>query len=238
MLGRFELLIGFFGSWAVSIIILVINKWKRGNRLPEGSILSENNNIKDLKAPGSRWSKWGVTIGLGTNSFTIISVLILCIFDFWDTLSPFITFPLPIWLNWSGLIAMWIINGLGTSVFIYNVNYTAAYKPIKDKYVLATGGLYRWVRHPIYIIKAVQTILLFLTTGIWLTIFGLIAWFALPTQAKAEEELMEERFGEIYSNYVKKTGRFLPKIKLFQKKSKENNFLNSRSLKIKLKRRK
>jgi len=219
MLGRFELLIGFFGSWAVSIIILVIYKWKQGDRLPKGSILVEkNNNIKVVRPPGSRLSKWGVTIGLGSNSSVIIFVLILCIFDLWDAFSPYITFPLPIWLNWLGLIAIWIINGLGTSVFIYNVNYTAAYKPIKKKYVLATGGPYKWIRHPMYIIKACQTIFLFLTTGVWFTIFGLIAWIALPYQAAAEEDLMQDRFGDHYVKYKTRTGRFFPKFLRFRKK--------------------
>ncbi|GAH41644.1 unnamed protein product, partial [marine sediment metagenome] len=55
ILGHFELLIGFFGSWAVSIIILVIYKWKQGDRLPKGSILvGKNNNIKVAGPPGSR----------------------------------------------------------------------------------------------------------------------------------------------------------------------------------------
>ncbi len=69
-----------------------------------------------------------------------------------------------------------------------------------------------------YIIKKFQTILLFLTTGIWFTIFGLIAWIALPYQAAAEEDLMEDRFGENYVKYKTRTGRFFPKFLRFRKK--------------------
>ena len=50
-----------------------------------------------------------------------------------------------------------------------------------------------------------------LATGVWLNVFGVVSWFALLDQAKAEEVLLERRFGKIYVDYMEKTGRFLPK---------------------------
>ena len=48
-------------------------------------------------------------------------------------------------------------------------------------------------------------------------LFGLIGFLALPYQAKGEEKMLKEMFGEIYEEYASKTGRFFPKIKRFEK---------------------
>lgn len=84
---------------------------------------------------------------------------------------------------------------------------------MKKNYVLATGGPYKIMRHPMYVQKAIFPLLLFLTTGVWLSLLGLISWFALPTQAKAEEQILIEMFGDNYIQYLTKTGRFFPKRK-------------------------
>lgn len=46
-----------------------------------------------------------------------------------------------------------------------------------------------------------------------LTSFGVLSWFALRRQAKAEEELLEDMFGQIYKDYKKRAGMFFPKIR-------------------------
>jgi protein-S-isoprenylcysteine O-methyltransferase Ste14 len=48
--------------------------------------------------------------------------------------------------------------------------------------------------------------------GVWVNVFGVASWFALVEQAKAEEASLECRFGKIYTDYMKRTGRFLPKL--------------------------
>ena len=48
--------------------------------------------------------------------------------------------------------------------------------------------------------------------------FGLIGFLALPYQAKGEEKMLQEMFGEAYEEYTSKTGRFFPKIKRINKK--------------------
>ncbi|MFX0174263.1 MAG: methyltransferase family protein [Candidatus Hodarchaeota archaeon] len=112
-----------------------------------------------------------------------------------------------------GLILIWISYGWGTAVLYYNANYTPLYSTMKKNYVLATGGPYKIMRHPMYVQKAIFPLLLFLTTGVWLSLLGLISWFALPTQAKAEEQILIEMFGDNYIQYLTKTGRFFPKRK-------------------------
>jgi protein-S-isoprenylcysteine O-methyltransferase Ste14 len=75
---------------------------------------------------------------------------------------------------------------------------------------LITGGIYRWVRHPIY------SALLLITAGI--TIYSLNVPRALVTllliilfyyKSQYEESLLEQKFSG-YSDYRSGTGRFFP----------------------------
>lgn len=78
---------------------------------------------------------------------------------------------------------------------------------------MATSGLYRWIRHPQY-------------TGFFLFLLGsMINWPTLITMltlpllcyvywrlALAEEQDAIQQFGDRYLDYMKSTGRFLPRI--------------------------
>jgi protein-S-isoprenylcysteine O-methyltransferase Ste14 len=209
MLNRFELLFSIVGGWILSLLIIIVLKVKRGNQLPKGSITikSSLNNIKDI-TPGYNLF---LIIGMGINSLLTFILIFLCIFDYWDIFASYIALDLPIWLNWTGIIGIWIQDCWGGLVFAYNVNYTPAYKPMKKEYVLATGGPYRIIRHPMYTAKAFLVIFFFLATGIWLSLFGMITWIVLPSQAKREEKALVNKFGKSYEDYYKKTGRFFPK---------------------------
>jgi protein-S-isoprenylcysteine O-methyltransferase Ste14 len=82
----------------------------------------------------------------------------------------------------------------------------------KAEGTLETGGLYHYVRHPIY--TSVLTLALGLTTlaASWahLAIF-LILVMLLGTKARAEERLLRERFPH-YRDYQARVGRFIPGI--------------------------
>ncbi len=77
---------------------------------------------------------------------------------------------------------------------------------------LETGGLYRYVRHPIY--TAVLALALgFTTLGASLAhlVIFLILVMLLGTKARAEERLLRERFPD-YREYQARVGRFIPRI--------------------------
>jgi protein-S-isoprenylcysteine O-methyltransferase Ste14 len=77
---------------------------------------------------------------------------------------------------------------------------------------LETGGLYRYVRHPIY--TAVLALALGLTTlaaSLWHLVIFLILVMLLGTKARAEERLLRERFPD-YQEYQATVGRFIPGI--------------------------
>lgn len=210
MLNRFELLFSILGGWISSILILIPIKLKQRIRLPNGSIQLENVNEDIIISSG--YNPF-LLIGMGIVSFLNFFVVFICIFDFWNFLSEYLAFDFLKWINWIGIIGIWIQDGWGVAVFSYNINYTPAYKPMKSNYILATGGPYKYIRHPMYIAKAFLAIFFFLATGIWLTIFGFLSWIGLSSQASREEDALKKKFGTAYEHYLENTGRFFPKLK-------------------------
>jgi protein-S-isoprenylcysteine O-methyltransferase Ste14 len=86
---------------------------------------------------------------------------------------------------------------------------------VVQKHKLVTRGPYSRIRHPAYtsaIVFALASALLYLNL-IWFIVF--LAMFAIAyKRAVLEEELLasEDGFGQDYRNYMKKTGRFLPRL--------------------------
>jgi len=219
LIGRIEFLIAILVPMILESAAKFYTRRNKGDKLPPGSYLSETTpNVSDEKAPGTTWSRYGGLIGhwigdLSIFGFVIIYTLFFFLpsIDLYRFISPLII-DLPPMVNWIGIAGMWMIYALGAWILKYNVNFTACTQPMKARYVLATGGPYSYVRHPVYLRHSLGIIFAFLATGIWINIFGVVSWFALMDQAKAEEVVLVRRFGKIYSDYMGKTGRFFPKL--------------------------
>lgn len=224
MLTRCELLVWFLGAWLASAVVYGLLKRRLGTRLPSGAVAisSPQADIGD-RLPGTQWSRSGIIVGMGVNSFLTIFVLFLTIFDLWSKVAPLIAVDLPALINWIGIAGIWVTDAWSVAVTYYNVNYVPANRPMRegsallgsghDSYILATGGPYRWIRHPMYVGKILFGLFLFLATGIWLTVFSLIAVASLPAQTRGEDKLLHDLFGPTFDDYVARTGRFLPKIR-------------------------
>jgi protein-S-isoprenylcysteine O-methyltransferase Ste14 len=224
MLTRIDLLIWFLGAWIASFVAYGLLKRRQGTKLPSGSVeVGKPQMNLGGTPPGAAWSRWGVIAGMGVNSFLTVVVFVLCAFDLWDAAAPFIAVDLPTSFNWTGIAGIWVTDLWGVAVTYYNASYVPANRPMHERsallgsghggYVLATGGPYRWVRHPMYVSKIVYGLFLFLATGIWLAFFCLIAAVSLPTQARGEEELLRSVFGKAYDDYAARTGRFVPRVR-------------------------
>lgn len=120
----------------------------------------------------------------------------------------------PTWLRWTGVaiallgfaLLQWSQNTLGK-------NWSDTPRMMKEQ-SLVTGGPYRYVRHPIYTAFFIILSSTFLISANWM-IGG--AWIAMTTleiasRIQFEESLMIEYFGDQYREYMKKTGRLLPKV--------------------------
>jgi protein-S-isoprenylcysteine O-methyltransferase Ste14 len=100
------------------------------------------------------------------------------------------------------------ITGILMAVVGFSLNLVAAFEMLKanreDR--LATGGLYRVFRDPMYVLQIFITLPgLFLLFNSWLMLAGVIpSYAAYRVFVREEHKYLEGRFGEAYREYLKK----------------------------------
>jgi protein-S-isoprenylcysteine O-methyltransferase Ste14 len=121
--------------------------------------------------------------------------------------------PLPSWLRWCGVITgalcsllmYWTLSSLGKNLTDTVVTRAEA--------KLVTHGPYRWVRHPFYMTAALLMASVTVLTANWFIGFSSVAVLALlAIRTPKEEQMLIERFGQQYRDYMTMTGRFIPRI--------------------------
>jgi protein-S-isoprenylcysteine O-methyltransferase Ste14 len=121
--------------------------------------------------------------------------------------------PLPSWARWIGVglgvaaagLIIWTFRTLGP-------NLTDTVVTRRDA-TLVTHGPYRWVRHPFYLAFAIAVIAnTLVTANAFLAIFGTAAFLMIVARTTIEERKLIERFGNDYRDYMRRTGRFLPRL--------------------------
>jgi protein-S-isoprenylcysteine O-methyltransferase Ste14 len=139
-------------------------------------------------------------------------------------LSPFVYLINPAWMAWSriglpewvrwlgvglGLIGVfgvyWLFSSIGSGI-----SPTSA---TREKHVLSTKGPYRWIRHPLYTFGSSLFISFGMMADNWfIALLGILAFIGMAVRTPKEEANLIEKFGDEYREYMKRTGRFLPKL--------------------------
>ena len=121
--------------------------------------------------------------------------------------------PLPQSLRWLGVVGfafavawlLWMFHALGK-------NLTDTVVTRRDAYFVNYGP-YRFVRNPMYTGVLLLGLSLGLALGTWLMPLAATAMFALfSIRTRTEERYLIERFGDQYESYMKRVGRFFPKV--------------------------
>jgi protein-S-isoprenylcysteine O-methyltransferase Ste14 len=120
---------------------------------------------------------------------------------------------LPVWLRWGGVIALltgatllvWTFRTLGT-----NLTDTVV---TRHTHTLVVHGPYRWIRHPLYSSAALFIVAISLAAANWVFFaVGLALLSILIVRTRTEEQNLVVRFGDSYERYMKRTGRFVPRL--------------------------
>ena len=139
-------------------------------------------------------------------------------------LSPFVYLINPAWMAWSKIglpeWARWLGVGVGIlcDLGIYwlfssigsGITPTSA---TRTEHKLVTSGPYRWVRHPLYTVGSSMFIAFGMMADNWfVALLGVLAFIGMAIRTPKEEANLIEKFGDEYREYMKRTGRFLPRL--------------------------
>jgi protein-S-isoprenylcysteine O-methyltransferase Ste14 len=140
-------------------------------------------------------------------------------------LSPLVYLINPAWMAWSkiglpesvrwlgvgfGILCVlgiyWLFTSIGTGI-----SPTSA---TRKEHQLVTSGPYRWVRHPLYTVGSSMFIAFGMMSDNWfIALLGILAFIGMAIRTPKEEANLIEKFGDEYREYMKRTGRFLPKFR-------------------------
>jgi protein-S-isoprenylcysteine O-methyltransferase Ste14 len=91
------------------------------------------------------------------------------------------------------------------------VNITDTVETRRD-HTLIRHGPYRWIRHPLNSFGALLFTGINLMAASWFILLLSCLWFALIViRASTEEAKLIEKFGAEYRDYMRRTGRFVPR---------------------------
>jgi protein-S-isoprenylcysteine O-methyltransferase Ste14 len=120
---------------------------------------------------------------------------------------------LPEWVRWLGVGLgilcvfgiLWLFSSIGSGI-----TPTSA---TRKEHQLVTSGPYRWVRHPLYTVGSSMFIAFGMIADNWfIALLGVLAFIGMAARTPKEEANLVEKFGDEYREYMKRTGRFFPRL--------------------------
>jgi len=120
---------------------------------------------------------------------------------------------LPEWARWLGIAIgifctfgiYWLFSSIGSGI--------TATSATRKEHSLSTSGPYRWIRHPLYTFGTFFFISFGMTADNWfIASLGLLTFIVMAIRTPKEEANLIEKFGDEYRDYMKRTGRFFPKL--------------------------
>ena len=143
--------------------------------------------------------------------FTLLGLLGAYAF-FPGSLSAF-SFPIPEALRWLGFLLGLAGLGIWIRAQIALGREWSPQLQLREKHRLVTAGPYARMRHPIYSGMMVWAGGLALTSANWIFVaIALLVGAVFFVRVPREEQMMIDEFGDEYREYMKRTGRVLPKL--------------------------
>ncbi len=201
-------------TWGVLLVLYAFGRLLQKHRPAARSVLTlDTEKVDTSSPPGTLLSKAGVLWVFGANIVSLFLLFIEAWYPAMGGVAKLLMLRLPAWLEIVGTALFLLITVWGLFAMLYNPTYTPLYRLPPHQFALATRGPYAIIRHPRYTAEALLNIALFLLTGMWLPLLGVIGWAAVVSQARAEERFLMKLAPRAYANYQRKTGMFFPLLK-------------------------
>ena len=164
----------------------------------------------------------GETVSRKTDGNTLMNIIRIGGLVLWFTPIAYLINPqwlawskldLPEWVRWVGVGLgilctfgiYWLFSSIGSGI-----TPTSA---TRAEHKLSTSGPYRYIRHPLYTFGTTFFLAFGLMSDLWLIMaFGIFTFIVMAVRTPKEEANLVEKFGDEYRNYMKRTGRFFPKL--------------------------
>jgi protein-S-isoprenylcysteine O-methyltransferase Ste14 len=121
--------------------------------------------------------------------------------------------PIPPWLRWLGFVLGLASLAWWTWAQVALGAHWSAQLQLREGHRLVVTGPYARVRHPLYTAMLGITTAFALVTAHWgFVVFGILSITMLLLRVPREERMMLDEFGPEYAAYMKRTGRFVPRV--------------------------
>ena len=142
----------------------------------------------------------------------LITSLLFPVIYLFTPLFSFANYELPDWIHWCGLPIM--VAGLWLfwrSHADLGLNWSATLE-LRKGHAIIKHGVYRRIRHPMYAAIWLFSIAQASLLNNWLAGWAVVCTFALMyvLRTPIEEQMMRDKFGKDYEDYMAETGRILP----------------------------
>jgi len=139
-------------------------------------------------------------------------------------LSPFVYLINPAWMAWANVGLPDWVRWLGVSIGVLCVggiywlfsSIGTGITPVsatRKEHKLVTNGIYRYIRHPLYTVGSSMFVAFgMMADNGFIALLGVLAFIGMAIRTPKEEANLIEKFGDEYRQYMKTTGRFLPKL--------------------------
>lgn len=139
-------------------------------------------------------------------------------------LSPFVYLINPAWMAWSKIglseSIRWVGVGIGV-VCVFGIYWLFSSigsgitptSATRKEHKLVTNGIYKYIRHPLYTFGSSMFIAFGMMADNWfIALLGILTFIGMAIRTPKEEANLIKKFGDEYREYMKHTGRFLPKL--------------------------
>jgi protein-S-isoprenylcysteine O-methyltransferase Ste14 len=139
-------------------------------------------------------------------------------------LSPFVYLINPAWMAWSKVGLPDSVRWLGVGIGVVNTfgiywlfsSIGTGITPVsatRKEHKLVTGGIYKYIRHPLYTFGSALFVAFGMMADSWfIAALGILTFILMAIRTPKEEANLIAKFGDEYREYMKRTGRFLPKL--------------------------
>lgn len=183
--------------WAIGLVAWVVIRVPHQRRARRIKVASRAVTLAD------RLALWSATVGLSVIPIVYVAT----------GFPAFADYPFQPWLGWAGLVVelafLWLFHASHRQL---GKNWSVSLE-IRNEHRLVTDGLYRYVRHPMYLSFWLWAIAQALLLPNWIAgPAGLVGVAILYFYRVGHEEaMMRKAFGAAYDDYARRTGRIIPK---------------------------